>query len=470
MRKPTGVLVCLAVLLAVAAIAAVPAPAAAATCSAQSSWFSSPSLPSDVGTPVTDCAFQQFSWQSFIALAQTNMFMGYMPSQGVFVASGSQPLAWGQQPAIPAGCGSGATMLLTQIDKTDPDSSILEAQDVQPLVDQNGNWVHYGIQMNETAYDYLVNCSLWQAACYNTAGANIAFPWTSANPQGNSVVVKTAWKVLAGSDNPANFITAKAAVSPASPTNPNCATVNVGLIGMHIATRTPTQAEWIWTTFEHVNNDPPCSSLTTPPPLGGSWSFYQTGCSGNYCTLNTYFNPCSGDSATCGSNDGAQDFCPACTQAGIPTQVCAVNPTGGDTSGTIPALNTSVWGLAPAGSLMKNYKLVGTEWTLGGSTTGTIEGSTLLANSVAETYVQSTDSCFSCHRSTFKSYPPASATSTSSADFSHLFDALDPSTANACNPITPPSGYTCPSVTSSASAGSAGSKPARPAPMASHKK
>ncbi|HEX5714883.1 MAG TPA: hypothetical protein VF179_01915 [Thermoanaerobaculia bacterium] len=450
MRKHrTGVLVCLIVLLAVAAFA----PSAAAQCTAQSSWFSNPSIPSDVNlsTGNVDCAFQQFSWQSFIALAQSNTFMSYMPSQGVFVASGSQPLKWGQQPQIPASCGSGATMLLTQIDKTDPDSAILEAQDVQPLVDLNGNWVHYGIQMNQTAYNYLVNCSLWQAACYNNAGANIAFPWTATNPQGNSVVIKTAWKVLAGSDNPANFITAKAAVSPAGPTNPNCATVTVGLVGMHITQRTPTQAEWIWATFEHVNNDPPCTSLSTPPPLGGSWSFYKSNCSGSYCTTNTYFNPCSGNTSLCPTTSGPNQFCAACTQAGIPTQVCAVNPTGADTSGNIQALNTSVQGLAPAGSLLKNYKLVGTEWTADGTATGTISGSTLLANSVAETYVQTSDSCFSCHRSTFKPYPPSSPTSTSSADFSHLFDALDPSTANSCNPITPPSGYACPSVTGTAS-------------------
>src|SRR5688500_6195755 len=110
MRKHrTGVLVCMIALLAVAAFT----PSAAAQCTAQSSWFSNPSIPSDVNlkTGNVDCAFQQFSWQSFIALAQSNTFMTYMPSQGVFVASNSQPLKWGQQPQIPSSCGSGATML-----------------------------------------------------------------------------------------------------------------------------------------------------------------------------------------------------------------------------------------------------------------------------------------------------------------------------------------------------------------------
>ena len=62
--------------------------------------------------------------------------------------------------------------------------------------------------------------------------------------------------------------------------------------------------------------------------------------------------------------------------------------------------------------------------------------------------------------------------STFSADFSHLFDALDPTTASSCNPITPPSGYICPSLTGSpvttvGSGANSGAK--RPAPMASHK-
>jgi hypothetical protein len=456
-------------LLALLAVAAIPAPVAAATCSAQSSWFSSPSLPSDVTT--TDCGFQQFSWQSFAALVlgQVNsnpLFESYMQSQGVFVSSTSTPVSYGSQPSVPSDCsGSGATLLLTQIDNTDADSSVLEAQDVQPLVDQNGNWVHYGIHMNETVYNYLVYCNLWQGGCFNSAGSNILFP--ASTSLGNSIVIKTAWKVMTSSDNSANYITTTAAVSPTGPTNSGCTTVTVGLVGMHIATKTPTQAEWIWSTFEHRNNDPLCSEVSSSPqpPLGGSWSFYKLNCSGDYCTTNTYFNPCSGNTSLCPDTSGANEFCSACTTAGIPTQVCLVNEAGGDDEGNIQALNTSVWSLTS--SVLDNYELIGTEWTSDGTATGTITGSTSLANSVAETYVQTTDSCFSCHRSTFKSYPPASATATAAADFSHLFDAIDSSTTNYCSTPSPPSGYTCPSVTSTASTGSARSTPA---PMASHKK
>jgi hypothetical protein len=46
----------------------------------------------------------------------------------------------------------------------------------------------------------------------------------------------------------------------------HCAQHVVGLVGLHIVHKTPTQHEWIWASFEHVNNVPDRSSLATLPP------------------------------------------------------------------------------------------------------------------------------------------------------------------------------------------------------------
>src|SRR6202042_1818553 len=36
-----------------------------------------------------------------------------------------------------------------------------------------------------------------------------------------------------------------------------CSTVTMGLIGLHIAQKTATRPQWIWSTFEHVDTVPP---------------------------------------------------------------------------------------------------------------------------------------------------------------------------------------------------------------------
>jgi hypothetical protein len=50
------------------------------------------------------------------------------------------------------------------------------------------------------------------------------------------------------------------------PENGHCSKVDVALVGLHIVQKTPTRPQWIWSTFEHVDNVP-------PPAAGGHGTF-----------------------------------------------------------------------------------------------------------------------------------------------------------------------------------------------------
>lgn len=99
---------------------------------------------------------------------------------------------------------------------------------------------------------------------------------------------------------------------------------------------------------------------------------------------------------------------PAPTQPPFPiTQAVRVNAFGGGGSSnvaTIKSLNQSVRGVLPAGSVWRNYFLVGAVWTKGGAlpATSTNEvGSVSLSNATLETFTQATPpqqgNCFGCH-------------------------------------------------------------------------
>jgi hypothetical protein len=417
----------------------------AVSCPASPTWLNASNPPVDVVSPTSSCPFDQFSWQSFFYLMQPASggplnSQALMPEEGVFVADGQKPQPWGQPVPIPASCKApaGVTLYLGQIDNT-TDSGVFEAETGTPIVDQRGRWVHYGIEMNQTMYNYLLSCNLWQTACFNNFGPSISFP-SGSQPGQNSIEIKTAWRVMetcnlpdspktnCQPDNLANYYTAQAAIQPYSAADPSCHTVTVGLVGMHVVTKTPNHPEFIWASFENLTNDPACTN-PAPPPAGG-WSFNNPSCSGANCATNTYFNPCP---------PPTNSFSASCTKPAIPTQVCAQNPTGSDNSGNVQAVNASVAAMLPAGSPWKNYYLVGSEWTSNGiQTPPALAGSTTLANSVAETYVQGNSGCFTCHAN---KYSPSTGNAPQ-ADFSHLFGSVV-TTSTTC---TPPPGCQLPAT------------------------
>lgn len=49
----------------------------------------------------------------------------------------------------------------------------------------------------------------------------------------------------------------------------SCEDKEVGLVGLHIVQKTPTRPQWIWSSFEHVDNVPPAASGSPATPTFG---------------------------------------------------------------------------------------------------------------------------------------------------------------------------------------------------------
>lgn len=461
-------------------------------CNADPGWITNPSLPTDVKSD-DNCSFQQFMWQSMLYLVQpvssgskVLQFETFMPSYGIFVGPDRNPTPWGQIP-VPDFCAvpgsnplskamaknAGVTLKASKGQKAVPlptntifSNLTLQAGVGQPLIDKSLNRVFYNVSVNKPAYDFITGCDLHKAQCSlslapdlpDPAGLKIVdIPTLYPNlafPQG-AIELKTSWKILTADEIASNtFYMTNGVVK--SPIAAACQfNQTLGLVGMHIVSKTPTHPEFIWATFEHRNNAPTCAAPTAPPPLGGNWTFYDSAC-GSKCTTNHYAE-------------------------GKPTQVCTMHPWGDPTAGTMPnnlscsstpppgyicdpntqkyviqpntanliAIDKSVQamlGALPAGNANKlwaNYSLVGNVWTARGTLPPSLTvqaGSLSGANNSMETYVQNGVSniqnpynCFSCHNLNGKSVnqtggQAAHPVQLPPAGLSHIFNLLNTKT------------------------------------------
>jgi len=155
-----------------------------------------------------------------------------------------------------------------------------------PLIDQNGNFVFYEIMIDPNEVAYLCNNKLYNIngqVAFTTAGGKVDMP--TGDPQhdwSGSFELKLAWKILEpGKDDASRFFTQPAVVIDQGPDgNPVQRNVNVGLVGMHIGHKSETSPQWIWATFEQVDNldvDPVAHPKLHP-------SFYDPNC--QICTTN----------------------------------------------------------------------------------------------------------------------------------------------------------------------------------------
>jgi hypothetical protein len=124
-----------------------------------------------------------------------------------------------------------------------------------PIWDQNGMMVRYEILLNKEECHYIIENGLQTIdgqVKFTMAGKKVQFP---SGMYGKSSVgaieVKLGWKVLGASDDESRFLVADAFIITGNPLK--AAKVKVGLIGMHIAHKTETSPQWIWSTFSHVD-------------------------------------------------------------------------------------------------------------------------------------------------------------------------------------------------------------------------
>lgn len=135
-----------------------------------------------------------------------------------------------------------------------------------PLIDQNGNFVFYEIMLDPNEVTYICNNKLYNIngqVVFSKGGkvsANLPKGQDGKNGSG-AWELKLAWRVLVKKDDVSRYLNMPAIVPavngkcPDHSASPNgqCS-VTVGLVGMHIGHKSDSSPQWIWSTFEQVDN------------------------------------------------------------------------------------------------------------------------------------------------------------------------------------------------------------------------
>ena len=442
---------------------------------------------SDVQSP-----FDNMAWQMFVALNWAASAVNQPPAKGL-TAPGRRvwqtyrkvSSLFGNSP-VRAGCTSALALPVFYIGsdgKGNPmpnNEEYFQASTNLPLIDINGNWTIFERRVNDVEANYLLAPNGQPAQklttiagqtnfiMNNPCGAQFTSSTTIPTGKNGSIEIKAAWRIInrnAG-DDPSRYYTQKAFLAVSGDLvqsgQPFCSTVTLGLVGMHIIQRNPADSQnnkllpqWIWATFEHVDNAPmaqsPCNVAngcgTNPgtnwinqatcgsaaPSASVRYSFYKQ----NGPQTTNIAPASSGAGKTKYAWNSSQPYASGATTAATAmpqaTRCWSIYP-------TTSQLNTQ-WqnALAAYKTVFQNYMLIGTQW---GGNVEPREGNPLptnavpamLSNITLETYIQNytgsdpnlpgPGSCISCHA--FATLPADNKTS---ANFSFLPFLAQPETA-----------------------------------------
>lgn len=355
--------------------------------------------------------FDDFSWRKFIALnwpglngAQNRgqpdrskaladpgprVWQTWKSRFEIFQPQGAAPAKWndysGNNP-----CGPGFSNELTTLSAfsafSDFDQAVSNLSALgNPLVDQNKNYVRYEVRVNQKEFESIKSHGWYRAENLPTENSPVPFDTGSTE-------IKAAWRILNGDESPQvrgrYYIVRGAQVFDIKAKK--CLEHDIALVGFHIVSKTPLRPQWIWSTFEQIDNVPGLTS-EPKPPAGVSFSF-------NDPTKPATLSPAKRPPAISPNNPPQLD--PA------PNQVVRMQKILDETMDT----NVKYWSLPQIkGTVWENYMLVATQWPTkispeAPSNTGSpfptvpIKGSEV-ANTTMETYFQAANfTCMECHQ------------------------------------------------------------------------
>lgn len=413
-------------------------------------------IPLSVNAPFTDAArnrpwFDSFSWQMFIALnwPVTSGFPGNPADRGVplapddpstflnaYAGEGRPQTVWGSykeayelfstgdrrptawtapgDPGLACKNVDASKKQFVMVSKSEvllpsPDGKVLP--DINqafsyPLIDQNLNYARSEVRYNKEQYDFIRgddgDHKTWLYLSNNLIAAQnasrdgaIDMPASSAPSTQGSLMVKATWRQMVDGDDLSRYYTVDALIYDDDAGD--CAEAKMGLVGFHIAQKLEQFPEWVWATFEQVDN----VSVPEGAPAG----------------LKPSFN--NGTATPSTGNVGYADKPTATVPPLVPkaqrtaVQVSRLNPIAADTE----TINAS-FQQALAGTPWQYYELVVTQWPTdpgkfkvlshGGfypQWSGSPFPTNDAVNTVLETYFQSPidasgvfgNSCMSCH-------------------------------------------------------------------------
>jgi len=210
--------------------------------------------------------FDDFSWRSFIALAwpakdgergapdsgltlgsaagRPTVFETLKSEWELFQKDGRDPKDWNEYggliPCDVPGLAFG-DVVLAGSSKFD---NIIQSGGSGPLLAQNRTFVRYTSGFNEKLFRHIADGGFFRRA---NLGNFTPLP-------AGTIRVKSAWVDMQDIERPERFHTRDAWLFNLA--TGQCEKKAVGLVGLHIVTKTPTHPQGIWSTFEHIDNVP----------------------------------------------------------------------------------------------------------------------------------------------------------------------------------------------------------------------
>jgi hypothetical protein len=396
-------------------------------------------LPTAFGADADDCLFHQWSWEAFSwATAMVDgkpRFLSLKTMDDLDPSPDGTPAPAGMLRLTPRSTKA------HNLPVEDYDAAFVEA-DGSVLVGQNGYPVYASVHMNDSYFDtakanlienggYQANVDTDKPGAAGADCGEIGEPEDAdkAYFQCGAAVFKATWmRLKPGEAAPAGAFTTAAEVPVLKNlcTKVSCTVVatdqyeqvQVALVGLHVVGYVEHHPEFLWATFEHVNNSPAFPDGTfafSDASNPNAFTFYAAGTPFTQDQVLVPNQPANqGDPPLLTFDEATQTFSPI-------TQVVQMNQTGGNTEPNGPANITAVnqasqQVMQNASAWQASYFLVGTAWlepdtyvatnpditNTGVQWNDKAKGSVALANMTAETFMQSpgkgdTLNCFACH-------------------------------------------------------------------------
>ena len=255
--------------------------------------------------------FDVFSWQSFIAMnwpayeqdrgkpyspddlnvlrnpptGAMPVFSTYREAFELFNQGDKVPVAWNSSTvgvipcqSVVGSAASGNEKALVMAAKTGTVLDEINEAFSFPIIDQNKAYAWSEVRFNQAQYDFIRDNQYYLA---QKLAANQPINMPASDPdQGTigAVMVKATWKVMSDKDDSSRYITTPA-LRLTNPKKGECTLTEMGLVGFHVAQKTTQFPEWVWSTFEQIDNIEPPHGIsasfnngTDYPPTPNGWA------------------------------------------------------------------------------------------------------------------------------------------------------------------------------------------------------
>jgi len=270
---------------------ALPTPSISSTIPVQVNLPPNPSSPESVRP-----WFDTFSWQSFIALnwpvnpawpddptqrgipqspddpstfraakpGAVTVWGSYKEAYELFSQQGQRPSAWTSNDDPIGLCAHLGTSSKKMV-MINKGGTVLDGLDEAfsfPLIDQNKNYAWTEVRYNQGEYDFIRGSDIEATQLYKqinltnaqdaSASGAIEMPESSPTKGVGAIMLKATWREMTTADDLSRYynITASLYESEEKP----CVEKQMGLVGFHIAQKLEQFPQWIWSSFEQVDN------------------------------------------------------------------------------------------------------------------------------------------------------------------------------------------------------------------------